>query len=193
MHDDKSTSRGFTPRLALGAILALMILALRLEGRIWWCKSRDWSPWITNVFSSHCSQHLADPYSLTHISHGFFFWWGLWWFRKRLSFSWRLTIALAFAAAWEVLENTPWVIDRYRSATMSLDYMGDSVLNSLGDVLSALLGFLLARWLGWKWTLAAFIAVELALLALIKDNLTLNVLMLIYPITAIRDWQAGGH
>jgi len=150
-------------------------------------------PWITNVWSSHCSQHLSDPYSLTHLSHGLIFYTVLAFAASRLSVAWRLCIAVAVAGGWEVLENSPFIINRYRDSTMSLEYMGDSVVNALGDVLSCILGFYLARALGlWK-TVALFVVLELALLFLMRDNLTLNVIMLLYPVEAIKEWQTAGH
>lgn len=170
-----------------------MILALRLEGRVWWCERGDWWPWRSDVWSPHCSQHLADPYTITHVSHGFILWWALWWAARRISIPWRACITLGVAAAWEVLENTPWVINRYREETMSLDYMGDSVVNATGDALAAVLGFFIARRLGWKWTLALLAATEIALLFTIRDNLTLNVIMLLHPVEAIKAWQSAGH
>jgi hypothetical protein len=99
---------------------------------------------------------------------------------------------MAIEAGWEVIENSPMVINRYRTATASLGYSGDSIVNTIGDVISCGLGLLLARAIGWKWSIVVFFAVELVMLWLIRDNLTLNVIMLLYPIDAIRRWQAGG-
>ena len=104
----------------------------------------------------------------------------------------RLLIALAIEAGWEVLENSPLIIARYRAATAAVGYSGDSIVNSAGDVLSCALGFWLASRLRWWWSVAIFVAVELIMLALIRDNLTLNVIMLLWPLDAIRRWQAGG-
>lgn len=179
--------------LAAGMLLAATVAALRFEGRLWYCARGDLSPWVTDVWTPHCSQHLADPYSLTHISHGliFFFFFAL--VTPRLRPAWRLVASLAIAAGWEVLENSPLIISRYREATMSLDYLGDSITNSLGDIGSCALGFLFAQRLGWRWSLGLFAATELLLLWLIRDNLTLNVIMLIDPIEAIKQWQASGH
>lgn len=104
---------------------------------------------------------------------------------------WQLLIALVLEAGWEILENSPIIIERYRAATASLGYSGDSIVNATGDVLSCALGFVVARSIGWKGSLGLFLAVELVMLYLIRDNLTLNVLMLSYPIDAIRKWQMG--
>ena len=100
-------------------------------------------------------------------------------------------IALALEAGWEILENSPWVIERYRAATAAVGYSGDSVINTLGDLGSSAIGFWIARWLGWRWTLAVLIAIELILLAVIRDNLTLNVLMLVLPLPGLKEWQQG--
>ena len=183
------------PWLAIAGILVVTTIALKLEGRVWFCEGCEhpWWPWISDVWTKHCSQHLADPYSLTHLSHGLIFYIALAMLCPRVPMAWRLCTAVGIAAAWEVLENSSFVINRYRESTMSLDYLGDSILNSLGDILSCFLGFLVARRIGILWTLAIFAVIELALLALIRDNLTLNVIMLIHPVQAIKAWQSVGH
>jgi hypothetical protein len=179
--------------LATAALLAATTLTLRLEGRRWWCAQGDQSPWISNVWSSHCSQHLLDPYSLTHISHGLIFYFLFRLLAPRLALPWRFALSLTLAAGWEVLENSALIVNRYREATMSYDYLGDSVTNSLGDILSCAIGFLFAKIAGFRLSLALFIATELLLLWLIRDNLTLNVIMLAWPIEAIKHWQSAGH
>ncbi len=187
------TERLFTWRSvsALTAILALHALTLHLMGRIAWCEC-GFGLWTSHAWSSDTSQMLADPYSFTHVIHGIIFYAILWCFASRMPLQGRFMIALLIEVAWEVFENTPFVIDRYRAATASLDYTGDSVLNSFGDVLSSVVGFYLAARLPWKWTLALAIVIELVLLVTIRDNLTLNVLMILFPIEAIKRWQAGG-
>ncbi len=177
----------------LVAILAAATLGLWLEGRIWWCECGALWPWITDVWTSHCSQHLADPYTLTHVSHGLILGGVLAWLCPSSHVLWRLCIATAIAAAWEVLENSPPIIERYRAATMSLDYMGDSIVNALGDVLACGFGFFVARRLGFLRSLFVFIASEAFLLVLMRDNLILSALMLIYPVPAIKAWQTVGH
>ena len=189
------------PWVVVGVLLVITVVSLRLEGRIWWCDaepSGDWSPWISDVWTSHCSQHLADPYSITHMSHGLIFWTALfflarWFPRVAVPMRWRLALSVGVAAAWEIVENTEFVINRYRSVTMSLDYMGDSVANSLGDVLACGLGFLIAQKLGWKWAMGIFVFTEIVLLFWMRDNLTLNVIMLLWPIDAIKEWQSSGQ
>ncbi|HMN97727.1 MAG TPA: DUF2585 family protein [Phycisphaerales bacterium] len=177
--------------LAIAGVMALTAILLRLEGRVWWCECGLVRVWISNVWTSHCSQHLFDPYSLTHFSHGLIFCWLLGWLAPRWSLERQLVVAVVLAAGWEVLENSPMIIDRYRTATMSLDYLGDSVVNALGDIVACIVGFFVARWLGFTKSFGLFIAIELALLWFIRDNLTLCVLMLLWPIDAIRAWQMG--
>jgi hypothetical protein len=181
------------PWVCGAGILILTIVLLRFEGRVWWCDCRTLRPWISDVWTSHCSQHLLDPYSLTHLLHGVIFYGVLAWLAPRLRVSWRFCIAVAVAAGWEVLENSSFIINRYREETMSLDYMGDSAVNALGDILSCAAGFFIARWLGLLRSLALIVAVEVGLLFLIRDNLTLNVIMLIRPVDAIKEWQAAGR
>lgn len=177
------------PWLALGIGLLLMLVVLRLEGRIWWCACRTPTPFSANVNSSHNSQHLFDPYSFSHLLHGVVFFWAIRLLLPRLKPGTQLLIAMAIEAGWEVLENSPMVIERYRAATSSLGYSGDSVVNSAGDLLSCAAGYFLARAVGWKGSLGIFLLIELTMLWLIRDNLTLNVVMLIYPIDAIKQWQ----
>jgi len=170
----------------LGLILAFAGL-LHLEGMPLWCKYGlgFWS----NV-NTHCtSQHFIDPYSLSHVLHGVIFFWLLRPFAAKLPIHWSLIAALILEIGWELVENSPWVIERYRSQTAALDYRGDSILNSAGDVVSTALGFAFAFRFSWKASIALFIAFELLLLYMSRDNLTLNVLMLFFPIEAIKEWQ----
>ncbi len=193
---------GRWPWIAMVLALAVMILAMKLQGRIWISESGMVALWHGDVWSSECSQQLTDPYSITHVSHGLFFalffgalgrWLAGRGFDRAQDWRWHLALGVGVAAAWEIAENSAAVIERYRTVTMSLNYMGDSILNATGDVLSCVLGFFIARHLGlWK-TLALFAATELLLLWLIRDNLTLNIIMLLHPIDAIREWQAAGR
>lgn len=186
-----TTARGAIPWLWIGLLLIATVVILRLQGRIWWCACRTPTPFSINVASSHNSQHLLDPYAFSHLLHGVIFFWALK-LLPRLDFGWKLLIALAIEAGWEILENSPLVIERYRAATASLGYSGDSIVNSFGDVLSCALGFVLAAWIGWRWSIALFLFIEIAMLAWIRDNLTLNVVMLLYPLESIKRWQMGG-
>ncbi len=173
-------------------LLALAVVYERWQGRIWWCKCGSWAPISIAVQSPHNSQHLFDAYSFSHVLHGILFFGFLWLFRNRLSLNVRAAIAASIEIGWEMLENSPIIINRYREATVSLGYTGDSIANSLGDIASFVFGFYLARKLGLWWSIAIFIVTELLMLWLIRDNLALNVLMLLWPINAIRRWQAGG-
>jgi len=137
------------------------------------------------------SQHIGDWYTLSHIIHGFLFYLLGWLVLRGRPPGERLILAVAIEAAWEMLENSPIIINRYRAATVSLGYTGDSIVNSMGDIASFVLGFYVARKLGLWRSLAIFLVVELLMLWLIRDNLTLNVLMLLWPIDAIRKWQSG--
>lgn len=178
--------------IAIAAMLFVALIYLRWQGRVWWCQQHDYAPISITVQSPHNSQHVFDAYSLSHVLHGVLFFGFFWLFRKRMSFGWRLVAATAVEVGWEMLENSPIIINRYRATTVSLGYEGDSIINSLGDILSYLAGFYLARKLGlWK-SVALFLVVDLGMLWLIRDNLALNVLMLLWPIDAIRKWQAGG-
>jgi hypothetical protein len=169
-------------------ILMIFSLILHWMGRIPFCECGI-GFWTADAWSSATSQHLADPYSFSHILHGIIFFGVLFLFRRKLSLTTRLYISLFIEIAWEILENSPIIIERYRANTASLDYFGDSILNAIGDVLFMLLGFWMTWRLRWYWTLAFLILTELILLWLIRDNLTLNVIMLLYPIDAIREWQ----
>lgn len=161
-------------------------------GRIPWCACGYVKLWHSAAADSQTSQHLMDPYAFSHVLHGFGFFWILWLVAPRLSIGARGVIAIAAECGWELLENTPWIIDRYRANTSSLDYFGDSVVNSLGDVGTMIFGFWLASRLPFWVVLVLTVAIELVLLVAIRDNLTLNILMLVYPIDAIRRWQLGG-
>ncbi len=185
------------PWIVIAGMFASMVISMQLMGRVWWCEEGDWAFWISDVWTSHCSQHFADPYTITHMSHGLIFWtaiffWGRWMPAWSVPMRWRLPVAVGIATAWEILENTPMVINRYRTVTMSLDYMGDSIANAAGDVAACMLGFVIARRLGWKWAMGILLVTEIVLLFWIRDNLTLNVIMLFWPIEAVKQWQAGG-
>ena len=181
------------PLIGSGVVIALMALVLRGQGRIWWCKSGDWAIYINQAWgSSHTSQHLLDPYSFTHLLHGIAFFWLTSLIFAKLNVGWRFSISILAEAAWEVFENSSFIIEKYRENTASLDYFGDSIANSVGDVLACSLGFWIAYKIGWWRSLAFFVAVEAVLLIWIRDSLMLNILMLIYPIDAIKQWQMLG-
>ena len=185
-----------------GALLALaMALAaagtLLAMGRLPICACGKVKLWWGVVQSSENSQHLLDWYSFSHVIHGllfYFFAWVLW--QRWALFGgkparWALPIAVAFEAFWELLENSPLIIDRYRAVTVSFGYEGDSVVNSLSDITCMALGFWIASKLPWRASLVLAVAFELFTLAMIRDNLTLNVLMLVWPLDAVRTWQSA--
>ena len=172
-------------------VLAATVFELRRQGRLWWRASGDLSPWAADIGNQHTSQHLFDPYTFTHVLHGFIICGLLALVLPRLTVRWRLVLAVIIEAAWEVFQNTNYIINRYRDATAAIGYEGDSVFNSLGDILACAVGFALALKLGFRRTLAAFLFTELVLLVWIRDSLLLNIILLIHPIEAIKTWQMG--
>jgi hypothetical protein len=184
--------RKLGPWLAIVAVLAATVFQLRRQGRSWWCACGQPDLWVGDVHTSHCSQHLFDPYSFTHVLHGVALCGILAWAVPRLKPAWRLCLAVLIESLWELLENSQLVIDRYRAATIALGYEGDSIVNSLSDILCCATGFELARRLGLRGSLIIFGLTELILLVWIRDNLTLNILMLVCPIDAIKAWQSAG-
>lgn len=180
------------PWVVIACVSCLTVMLLRLEGQRWWCACGEARLWIGDVWTNHCSRHLADAYTLTHFSHGLIFYAVFAWLLPKWSIGWRLCASIALAAAWEVFENSSFVINRYRDNTMSVEYLGDSVINSLGDILACVLGFYFARRFGMLAALLAFIAIEVALMLAIRDNLTVGTLMLAWPIEFIKEWQMAG-
>lgn len=181
------------PWLAIALTLAAVILQLYDQGRSWLCPCGRFFVWVGEAWSSDTSQHLFDPYSFTHVLHGFLLAWLITWLAPRLSWSWQLWLAIAVESVWEAVENSEFVIQRYREGTAALGYYGDTILNSLGDIAMCGLGFVIARYLGFWPSLALFILVEVTLLVWIRDSLLLNVLMLVYPVEGIEQWQAGAR
>jgi len=163
-------------------------LLLRLEGRLWVCACGSIQLWAGQICSANNSQHFLDPYSFTHVLHGFLFFWMIAWL-LRLNVNWQLALAVVVEAAWEVFENTNFIIDRYRSETAALGYNGDTVVNSFGDILCCLVGFIVARRLGLRRSLVVFAVLEVVLIVWIKDSLLLEILMLVIPMDALRGWQ----
>ena len=177
-------------------LLAFVILAVAAAielamGRNPICTCGTVDLWVNGRDSPKTSQMLADWYSLSHIVHGMLFYAALSMIARGRSLGWRLVMATLIEAAWEVTENTPFVIDRYRTTTAALGYTGDSVINSMSDILMMVLGFLLARRLPVRASILLVIALELGPLFVIRDNLTLNVLMLLAPSASIVAWQSG--
>jgi hypothetical protein len=179
--------------IIVAAIVAAAALALYLMGHPLICKCGYVKLWHFDVASAENSQHLIDWYTPSHIIHGFIFYWLLWLVSRRvpMSFGARLVLAVAIEASWEVVENTNFVINHYREMTISLDYYGDSVLNSVSDVLFMVLGYFLAARLPVWLTVVIALALELFIGAMIRDNLTLNVLMFVWPLDSVLHWQQG--
>ena len=168
------------------AVVAVAMAALRLMGRRW----GEARAWTSSASSPSTSQRLADPYTLTHVLHGVLFYLLL--SRWPVPVGTRLAVATLLEAVWEVAENTPAVINRYRSETASLGYEGDSVLNSFGDIAACAAGFWLAHVLPWPVTAALVVLTEAGLAWAMRDNLTLNVLQLVWPLPAVKAWQLEG-
>lgn len=183
------SAKDYLPWSLAFAAVAAMVFQLFRQGRVWWCAGDSYTLWSGAVLSRHNSQHLFDPYTFTHILHGVLYFWIATLIFRKMPLAWRLLLAIAAECSWEVLENTNMVVERYREATISLDYFGDSVANSLGDVVSCAFGFILAWKIKFRWSLAVFAVTEIILLVWIHDSLLLNILMLIYPIEAVKTWQ----
>jgi len=176
----------FTAAVAMALILLMM-------GRVPICTCGYVKLWHGVVFSSENSQHLTDWYTPSHIIHGFAFFGLTWLLSKRVPLGWRLFIATLIEAGWEILENSPLIIDRYRSATAAFDYFGDSVINSISDLGAMWFGFWLASKMRWYWTVLLFLLFEAVTVYMIHDGLLLNILMLTYPLDAVKEWQAMAH
>jgi Protein of unknown function (DUF2585) len=176
--------------------LAVMALTAAVElsmGRSLLGPDGRFGLWNGDIWSSEDSQRVADAYSFSHFIHGILFYGFLWLVAPKLPVRHRLLMALAFESGWEVLENSPLIINRYREGTIALGYVGDSVLNSMSDILMMTLGFLFA-WRTRLWvSVATIVVMEVGCALWIRDNLTLNVIMLVHPFEAIKHWQMAGN
>jgi hypothetical protein len=175
--------------VATALVLLALIVLLRAEGRRFMCACGYFAVWVGDWCSSNTSQQLLDPYSLTHVLHGFLFFWLIALLFKRMPRVWQFLLALLLESAWEVFENTSFVINKYRTETAALGYQGDTIVNSLGDLACALIGFVIARRLGVRRSLIVFVLIEVILSVWIHDSLLLQILMLVRPVEAVKLWQ----
>ncbi len=174
------------------ALIATAAAVERAMGRKLWGISGQPGLWSGDVESAHNSQYVFDPYTFSHITHGVLLYGLVWLAAPRLPARLRILIAIAIEAMWEIVENTDMVINRYRAATISLHYYGDSIMNSMGDIVACIAGMILARLLPTRLSVVFVVLLEVILAVWIRDNLALNVLMLIHPIQVVHAWQAGG-
>jgi hypothetical protein len=184
--------------ISLGVWLAIAAAIVALQGAVILgfghpliCTCGSIELWHGNAAGPQTSQHVTDWYTFSHISHGFIFYLLLWLIAPRTSFALRLVLAVCIEASWEILENTPWLVERYRQGALARGYSGDSVLNSVADTFAMAFGFLLARLLPVWTTVALALGMELFTLAMIRDNLALNIIQLLYPTEAMSRWQVG--
>ncbi|MFZ5951904.1 MAG: DUF2585 family protein [Candidatus Rifleibacteriota bacterium] len=177
------------PFISVLFLLILTVLVLKISGRSWFAIDGSIFFWYGESNGSGTSQHFLDPYSFTHFLHGVIFFWLIHFSAARISFSWKFVLAVGMESLWEIVENSPVVINRYRAVTIALGYFGDSILNSMSDILVCSIGFIVASKLDLRKSLILVALVETFLLIWIKDSLLINIIMLIYPIEAIKAWQ----
>jgi hypothetical protein len=193
----RTTLQNLPWRQAIVLPLLVVLLATgiveRCMGRLLLGPDGRFGFWEGNIWSNECSQRLLDPYSVSHVCHGILFFGLLWLVARRWSVRFRFLLALLVEAGWEILENSPVIINRYRQTTIALGYNGDSILNSLSDIAMMASGFILAAQLRPRASLALFVLLEVGCLFWVRDNLTLNIIMLICPIQAIKAWQMHGR
>jgi hypothetical protein len=186
----------FRNRWVIGIFTLTLVLTAGIElgmGRSPLGPDGKFGFWESSIWSSENSQRLADPYSFSHIVHGIAFYAMFWLLARKLPLQQRFLIALGLEAGWEILENSPLIINRYRETTISLGYVGDSVLNSLSDIVMMALGFLFAWRMPIRLSVLAVIVMEVGCALWIRDNLTLNIIMLIHPVDAIKHWQMAAQ
>ncbi len=172
-------------------VLCGTALQLRNQGRLWVCDCGSFRFWLGASWSPETSQQLFDPYSFTHVLHGLALYGLLAWGASKFALRWRFFLAILIESLWEIIENTSLVIQRYRDMTAALGYQGDTIVNSLGDILACGVGYWLASALGWRRSLVLFIVIEATLLIVIRDSLVLNIMMLIFRLDGIKAWQGS--
>jgi len=178
--------------LCVLVILAIQAFFLKFMGQTTICDCGTVKLWYSNPSGPETSQHIGDWYTYSHFLHGLLFYSLLWLLAPRMPIGLRLALAVGLEAAWEMAENTPMVIDRYRESALAQGYYGDSVINSLSDTLTTIVGFFVARVSPVWLSITLVVATEIFMAVMIRDNLTLNILQLIYPSKAISNWQVGG-
>ncbi len=191
MLKELKSNRSATISIAIVFLIATVVLWT--QGRVWWCQAGDMLPWSWDIWTTHNSQHIVDPYAFTHVLHGVLEFWLIGLVFRRMPLAWRLVLAVAIEGTWEVAENSAFIIERYRTVTLSLDYFGDSIINSLADMVCCATGFAIAYKLRFWKSLALFLTTEAILIVWIRDSLLINIVMLIYPIEALKVWQMSGH
>lgn len=178
---------------SIGAIVLIALTAEWWMGRVLLSPDGSFGWWEADIWSAYQSQRVLDPYAITHIVHGFLFYGLLHLVARRQPVTTRLVLAVAIEAIWEILENSPIIIDRYRAVTIAQGYIGDSILNSISDIVMAAAGFLAAARLQVAYSIALVVLAEVVMLLFIRDNLTLNIIMLVWPLDGIREWQMAGR
>ena len=194
--DEINKERGIFEPLPMALCLltvGVAVVIMSWQGRVIWCQAGDYSPWSWDIWSRHNSQHIIDPYSFTHVLHGVLEFWLIGLVFRKVPLAWRLLMAVMIESSWEIAENSTYIIQRYREATISLDYFGDSIINSISDILCCSTGFVIAYKLGFWRSILLFTVTEIILILTIHDSLIINIIMLIFPIEAIKQWQMGGH
>ena len=185
-----------TARVAAATVLGILVvqaLVLRLMGRVWICSCGTVRVWVGDIWSPELSQQLFDWYTPSHIVHGILFYGLLRLVLPRAPVPVRLLIAVGIEVSWEIAENSPWVIEAYRQQALAAGYTGDSILNSLLDTVAMMTGFAIARLVPWQATVALVLALEIGVGALVRDNLTLNILNFVHRFPAIEAWQKGAQ
>ena len=191
MAKDNEKSNNLNKAIIVVIIVVVTMVLLYFEGRSLICTCERVFIWVGDIWSSDTSQHLFDPYSFTHLLHGFLFSWFLLLLTSKVKENWKLTITVIIESFWEVLENSNFIINKYRADTIAKGYQGDTIINSISDIICCIIGFFIAQYLGFRKSLIIFILIEIILLISIRDSLVLNIIMLLFPIEHIKRWQMG--